>query len=330
MATKPRPPIMPANPKDPTGVDSVERAAMLSFTRRLNQISRYYVELLGRIPAEPVATANELVANAKYTFQLDPFMLNTLMSDASLLVDTVLLEGGENNLWFFEQYVEVGYKRGTAQAFANLANQSPVYRSGRGSATEILSSPPYQRRLALARARIFEEMKGLSAQVKTDMSRVLTEGIGRGLNPKTIGKMLNEQAGIEARRGHRIARTEVPMALRRATLDEDAQARADYNLNTGMIHLSALSGTTRASHAARHGNIYTEDQIRDWYAVNGNAINCKCAQRSVLLGEDGKPVVPGIEKRAKTSKKAFEEKEKFAANAQHIVCVIPNVVTIRN
>ena len=51
--------------------------------------------------------------------------------------------------------------------------------------------------MALVRARVFEEMKGLSGQVKADMARILTDGIARGLNPREVAKNLTNQAGIE-------------------------------------------------------------------------------------------------------------------------------------
>ncbi|MDX7019109.1 phage head morphogenesis protein, partial [Klebsiella aerogenes] len=80
-------------------------------------------------------------------------------------------------------------------------------------------------RMALVRARVFEEMKGLSGQVKADMARILTDGIARGLNPREVAINLTNQAGIETRRANRIARTEIPSALRRARLDEADEAK---------------------------------------------------------------------------------------------------------
>ncbi|HGN2032664.1 TPA: phage minor head protein, partial [Proteus mirabilis] len=121
-------------------------------------------------------------------------------------------------------------------------------------------SEPYQLRMALVRARVFEEMKGLSGQVKADMARILTDGIARGLNPREVARNLTNQAGIETRRANRIARTEIPSALRRARLDEADEAKKILNLETREIHISALSPTTRANHAARHGKMFTSDE----------------------------------------------------------------------
>ncbi|EPO7767200.1 phage minor head protein, partial [Enterobacter hormaechei] len=211
--------------------------------------------------------------------------------DASYLVDQVLLEGGDYDLWFYE-YVDLAAEKGTGQAYANLSQQSPVYAAGRESLSAILISEPYQRRMALVNARMFEEMKGLSAEVKRDMARVLTEGIGRGLNPREVSRNLTEQIGIEKRRANRIARTEITTALRRAKWEEDQEASELYGLKTKLLHISALSPTTRHTHAARHAHLYTNEEVRDWYAKDANSINCKCTQQSVLVDEEGKPIYP--------------------------------------
>lgn len=299
MAKKTRPPILPSNPADPTGVDKLERGAMREFTRRMRKIARAYKAALERIPVEPAV-------NRRYTFDLDQFLLSILLGELDRDVDNIIFGDMDGNLWFFDQYVEVAATRGTAQAFANLSQQSPAYRAGRESVQSILRSEAYRRRMALVRARVFEEMKGLSGGVKADMARVLTDGVGRGKNPREIARDLTEQAGIETRRAHRIARTEVTTALRRARWDETEEAQELYGLKTKEMHLSALSPTTRATHAARHGRLYTVEQVREWWAQDGNSVNCKCSTTSVMVGDDGKPIVPGIVARANQTKQKME------------------------
>ncbi|MCR3865547.1 phage head morphogenesis protein, partial [Pseudomonas aeruginosa] len=108
-------------------------------------------------------------------------------------------------------------------------------------------------------------------------------------NPREIARDLTAQTGIEARRGHRIARTEVTTALRRARWDEKDAAEADYGVQSKLMHMSALSPSTRATHAARHARLYTSDEVRDWYSRDGNSINCKCSQVEVLVDDEGNP-----------------------------------------
>lgn len=283
-AKKTKPPILPRNYQDPTGADALERRAMKDFARRMNKIVKAYKSALDKIPSS-------LAVNARYEYQLNPTILSIILNDASYLVDQVLLEGGDYDLWFYE-YVDLAAEKGTGQAYANLSQQSPVYAAGRESLSAILISEPYQRTMALVNARMFEEMKGLSAEVKRDMARVLTDGIGRGLNPREVSRNLTMQIGIEKRRANRIARTEITTALRRAKWEEDQEASEFYGLKTKLLHISALSPTTRHTHAARHAHLYTNEEVRDWYAKDANSINCKCTQQSVLVDEEGKPIYP--------------------------------------
>lgn len=300
MATAP---ILPGNPLDPTGVDNLERGAMREFNRRMKLIREGYAEALARIHAERAV-------RGRYTYRLDQALLSSIFADTGSLVDAVLSSGGERELWFFESYVSVAYQRGTAQEFANLAKQSPAYKAGRNSLQDLLRTERYRARVALVRARQFEEMKGLGGQVKSDMARILSEGMGRGKGPRAIGKDLTEQAGIEARRAYKIARTEITTALRRARLDESDAAAEDYGVQSKQMHMSALSPTTRLTHARRHARLFTTNEQRDWWASSGNSINCKCSTVSVLVDDDGKPLVPAIVERARKNKAVMKERGK--------------------
>ncbi|EOY8428804.1 phage minor head protein [Proteus mirabilis] len=293
--------IRPGTKADPTSVDKLERGAMREFAKRIRRISKGYIQLLNRIPSEPVV-------NRKYQFDLDPNYLSILLRDGELMVDEVLLNGGEFGNFLFLEYVSAAYERGTAQQYANLAQQSTSYAATQQSIATILMSEPYQLRMALVRARVFEEMKGLSGQVKAGMARILTDGIARGLNPREVARNLTNQAGIETRRAKRIARTEIPSALRRARLDEADEAKEMLNLETREIHVSALSPTTRANHAARHGKMFTSDEQRDWWARDANSINCKCSTVTVLVDKDGKPYNKTLINKLLEEKEAMKER----------------------
>lgn len=274
---------------------------MKAFAKRIKKVSQGYIQLLNRIPSEPVV-------NKKYQFDLDPNYLSIILRDGELMVDEVLLQGGEFNNFFFNEYVSTAYERGTAQEYANLAQQSTAYAATQQSVATILLSEPYQLRMALVRARVFEEMKGLSAQVKADMARIFTDGIARGLNPREVARNLNEQSGIEIRRANRVARTEITTALRRARMDEADEASEVLNLETRQVHISALSPTTRPNHASRHGKIFTTDEQRDWWARDGNSINCKCSTVTILTNKEGRPYNDTLLNKLKEEKEAMKER----------------------
>lgn len=70
------------------------------------------------------------------------------------------------------------------------------------------------------------------------------------------------------------------------------------------MHLSALSPTTRPSHAARHGHLYTEEEMQEWWASDENDVECKCSTVMILVDENGDPMTPSIIERAR---KTYED-----------------------
>lgn len=284
---------------DPEGTEPLVASASADWRRRLRRARAVYVDLLDGIPRE------EVTVNARrYTYRLWPDML----SSVDALVDAILLEGGAEHPWLWSNYVEAAYVRGTARAVRNLARQSTAYRSSRATVRDALQTPAYARRTAMVRARVFEEMKGLGGQVKSDMGRLLADGVARGKGPLEIARNLSEQLGIEEYRAERIARTEVNTALRRARWDETEDAQAAFALKSMEMHLSALSPTTRVEHAARHGKLFTLEASRDWFADGSNSINCKCSTVTVLVNDAGEPLVPGATDSAAVARRKYEER----------------------
>lgn len=301
MATN-KAPILPTNLHDPEGTNAPVKKASKDFNKRLREVVELYIGKLEQIPATVFVTNSE-----RYAYQLDNGLLQSLLQSLDWLVDEILLEGGEPNLWFWSAYVQPAYERGTAKTVRNLARQSPAYKAERATLRDVMQTDAYSRRLILIRAREFEEMKGFTATVKGDLARVLTDGIARGRNPLEIARNLREQTGIEEYRAERIARTEINTALRRARWDEAEDAQERYGLKMMQMHLSALSPTTRRSHAARHGNLYTVEQARDWFASGANSINCKCSSTEVLVDNNGEPIVGFITERAQAMRRKYEE-----------------------
>jgi len=295
-------PILPRRPADPTGVDSIEKAAIADVRARLRKILKVYQDGLKTIPAS-------LAVNAKYAFLLDPATLESILSGAGATIEALLLEGGPNeSLWIFQSYVSVAYVKGTQQEWANLSAQSAAYKGTYQRLTDLLQMPAFRARVGIIASRQYEEMEGLAGDTKKTMSRILVDGLTRGRNPRDIAKDLSRNTDMLIGRARRIARTEVTSALRRARWDEHDSAVSNLNLNFMLMHYSALSPTTRLTHAQRHANLYTSEQVRDWYADSANSINCKCTQISVLVDDHGNPVAPRIVERARETEKKMRER----------------------
>lgn len=92
------------------------------------------------------------------------------------------------------------------------------------------------------------------------------------------------------------------MAAMREKRIRDAEANARrFGHSFMLMHVSALSPTSRKSHAERHGNLYTAAQVREWWARDDNAVGCKCSVVEVLIDERGEPLAEAIVRRAKAN-----------------------------
>lgn len=301
-------PILPRSSTDPTGQDARERRAMKDFDRRVTAIGKEVLRILGE-QNYTVVTLNALEINAStYQFQLDQAILSGINSEIERICNLILLEGGENDLWFMRAYVEPAYQQGTATTAANLTVQSEAYALTKPTLDAILFSPPYRKRIGLLRAREFEDMKGFSQSMKNDLAQTLTRGMIAGKNPRDIAKDIEARIGVSASRARLIARTEITMAFKNARMDEAEATQIDLGILTKQLHISAFSPTTRIEHARRHGTLHTIQDQRDWWSLSKNACNCKCSTVEVLVDEKGNPLSPAIMDRANKNKAAFLKK----------------------
>lgn len=291
MPRRPSDPIMPASAKDPAGQSRRVREAMKRVDKAIKAAE---ASLLLALDHMPVRTINA----ARYVYQID-------LDALRIIVDQIAaqLRAGIGPV---QQAATGAYTEGTAAASVNLSRLTEDYAR---PLTSLLSSEPFIRRSALVGARVFEEMDGFAAETARDLGRVLMDGIQAGRNPLDVARDVKERFTVSRVRAERIARTEINGALRRGRMDEAQDAQERLGIKTGLLWASALSPTTRASHAKRHGRVYTIDEVRDFYGRDGNGVNCKCGQVEVLLDDDGKPTSTRAIERMAAKRKAFEAGE---------------------
>lgn len=225
-------------------------------------------------------------ANAgKYVYDMSAQQLADLLDIVQTILDDHLLDGGSQNLWAFD-YVGDEYRRGTLEAFNNLSQQSSVYAS-QTTLQQLLSTPAYQNQIASAFVSTYSDWKLESDRARGDLANVIADAIGRGVNPRETAQVVSKRLDVSMARAKTIAQTEQVGALREAQWNETDWAADRLGLNTGLLWISALKPTTRSWHASRHGHIYTTEEVREFYAVNGNRYNCYCSQIPALLNDDG-------------------------------------------
>lgn len=220
-----------------------------------------------------------------YIYDMTAVQLADLLQRVQLILDDALLDGGSQNLWALE-YVAAEYERGTKQAFTNLSVQSPIYEQ-QTTLQQLLSTAAYQNQVAAAYVSTYSDWLLESDRARGDLANVISDAIGRGINPKETARMISKRLDVSMARAKNIAQTEQVGALRKAQWQETDWARERLGLNTAVLWLSALKPTTRSWHAARHGKTYNTEEVEAFYAENGNRFNCYCSQIPVILKGDG-------------------------------------------
>lgn len=243
----------------------------------------------------------------KFIYDMSAQELADLLEAVQGILDDYLLDGGEQNLWAMD-YVVAEAQRGTLEAFNNLSQQSPVYAS-QTTLQQLLSSPGHLNQIAAARLTTFSDWKAISDAARADLTGIITDAVARGVNPRETASVISKRLDVSMSRAKAIAQTEQVGALRQAQWNETDWAADRLGLNTGLLHLSALKPTTRTTHAFWHGKVRTVQEVRDWYAVDGNKYHCYCGQIPVLLNDDGSIFNEGLADKLAKERKQWTTKE---------------------
>ncbi|EOC1108812.1 phage head morphogenesis protein [Cronobacter sakazakii] len=317
---RPGSPIIPRNKADPTQSYRPVNRMFRDIENRYYQIKLDLKQLLdaylvgrerngnslyGYILAREGSKPDTLyqVNAGTFIYGMSPQQLSDLLLRVETILDDYLLEGGSNNLWAL-QYVSDEYQRGTLQAFTNLSAQSVIYEQST-TLQQLLSSPAYQNQVAAAYISTYSEWRGITDAARADLSNIVADAIGRGVNPRETASLISKRLDISMGRAKTIAQTEQVGALREAQWNETEWSAERLGLKTGLLHLSALKPTTRQTHAFWHGKVRTVAEVREWYSINGNRYHCYCSQIPVLLNEDGSLFNTGLAEKLKKERVAW-------------------------
>lgn len=242
-----------------------------------------------------------------YIYDMTAQQLADLLERMQLILDDYLLEGGSNNLWALD-YVAAEFERGTQSAYTNLSAQSQSYAQ-QTTMQALLSSPAYQNQVAAAYVSTYSDWKGISDAARADLANVISDAIGRGVNPRETARIISKRLDVSMGKAKTIAQTEQVGALREAQWMETDFAADRLGLKTKLLWLSALKATTRSWHASRHGRTYTTEEVRAFYAEGGNRYNCYCSQIPVLVNDDGSVFNEGLVDKLAAERKQWQTEE---------------------
>lgn len=300
MRIKPRPanPIIPGNTADRTGTAGILRRARAEVNRRYAGLQAEALAIFARIRVYEVNEGPLVAAPApapkpapRTVYALTPDEMAQVAADLQAALDRWLIEGREaKNIAWWNRYAAEAQQLGTAQSVANLKRLSASYAAAR-TLEQVVFSEPYARRAAAARFKSYEHWTGLAAEARSDLAQIIGRAVVDGKNPRAVRAEIMERLGVSKSRAMGYAQTDITDALRQARADEADAAQAQFGFAVGLLWTSALLPTTRATHAARNGKVYTSNEVRAFYSINGNRYRCHCAQVECLLDEEGDPIL---------------------------------------
>jgi hypothetical protein len=293
VAERVRNPIIPGNPRERTGSAGIMRRAVAEISRRYRGLTRDVLAVFAPIPvyAENDDKGSSTDTPPAVHYGATPQILDQTMLDLQAALDRWILDGrGTQYVAWWSVYQDEAAQLGTAQTVVNLANLSPAYAAARSLETVIFSEP-YRLRAQIARVRSNEYWTGLTSQARSDLAGVIGRAVVDGKNPKAVRTEIMERLNVNKSRAALYAQTEIPGTLREARLAESEDADEQLGIKTALLWTSAFKPTTRTWHASRSGRTYSREEVKAFYASNGNRFRCYCAQTEALLDADGKPIL---------------------------------------
>jgi SPP1 gp7 family putative phage head morphogenesis protein len=216
-----------------------------------------------------------------WRFRTDSQKLNSFNSWFKGQVDEgILTVTGPKATPWTSGYVESAYKKGVLRAYTDtraeaLAENLDFYEGTKAQfLQDAFGGPEAISKMALLNTRVFEELKGISAAMSQQMSRVLADGIAQGQNPVEIARTLNKTiTGITRKRARVLARTEVIHAHAEGQLDSFERLGIE---EVGVMVEWSTAGDDRVCPKceAIEGEIMTVAEARGQIPLHPN---CRCA-----------------------------------------------------
>ena len=336
-------PVIPRDAADPANQRGNLGRAVRELKKRFKAIEKEMVQLVGeQSKYRKVTAANaewrplvyftnakgeldtfksqEAVNKTYYEYQIDTDRYNQIDNFIDRLLKRSILEslnGDKPPRWFFQSYLTKSFNDGVSDALQSAKNQAEPDIVGQQITQQIRAigddafSPQILQALSLVHSRVFNEMKGLTDSMKVDLAETLTRGMADGLGIRDISEDIKKRVGVGFSRAQRIARTEILQSYRTAQrartkeINETVYDDSPYVMR--QLWFSALADTSRPNHVAKHGQVYTQQEVERFYSESGFAVNCLCSQSPVLVErKTSKPVNEDLQKKMIKQKQAWQ------------------------
>lgn len=208
-----------------------------------------------------------------YDFPSDEARVAAFRRWLSNATDAVVLGGPGDTRWT-DEYIRYAYGRGVVHANHRLSNAG--YQPDDVELRDAFRRPLHERTLGVFYRRQYELLDGVNEAMGKEMSRVLTEGMLAGENPRDIARtMTGAVQSVGIKRANTIARTETIHAYNEAALNRYERILGSTGKVSAVVEL-ATAGDSRVCEQCQSldGVVYTISEAHNVIPVHPN---CRCA-----------------------------------------------------
>ena len=175
-------------------------------------------------------------------------------------------------------YTDSAYRKGQVNAFLSTRQAQLFEELGVGdqTLTEFLrssfSAPETTSKIRLLATRTFEDLKGFTGTMASDLNRILANGITDGTGPRVIANQMQQSmAGLTRRRAEVIARTEIIHAHAEGQLDAFQRLGVE---ELGVLAEFSTAGDNRVCPTCQdlEGETFTIDEARNIIPVHAQCV----------------------------------------------------------
>jgi SPP1 gp7 family putative phage head morphogenesis protein len=214
---------------DPSQTTMLRKQFARDILRRIRVVEDDIWQLIVEEDAlglDPPTTLGVLAERQVWRFRTNPQKLEAFRKWLEERFGSKVLQNDATGNPWVRTPIEKAYRKGLTRAYVDSRgrklNVGPRFLMG--TKMEFLrrafQNPKTLSKVALLASRAFEELRGITSAMATQMNRVLASGLVRGLSPRQIAKeMFQSIDGLSRSRALSIARTEVIHAHAEGQLD---------------------------------------------------------------------------------------------------------------
>jgi|LSQX01.1.fsa_nt_gb SPP1 gp7 family putative phage head morphogenesis protein len=299
--------------KDPSHTTMIQHSYQKDLLKRFNKIKAQITQaivkddcfnLVNKLTL--ITRSSQPVTNVKFIFKTDAEKVEAFMDWLEEMVDTDILEVTKRdgrkivarNAWQ-NLYVRSAYQKALSQGVVKLEKAGIQTGITDATITHAFYRPFHADKVGVIYTRNFQALKGITEVMDTSISRVLAEGLSKGLGPIQIARILNKEVdNIGIRRAKVLARTEVMNAHAEGTLNiyedfgtKEVAVKAEWS--TAGWNVCPLC-------QPKEGKVFNLSEARGMIPFHPN---CRCVWIPFLPGINDKKVATRKQRKSKEIKR---------------------------